>query len=129
MSEQNQVYCPVCQCMVRSLLTDFQMYWSCKHAHVDMLLFLYQYCESVNNADENYSSPVKKMLGAVSPAVQQAATRGHAEVLKQTGEVSEAAALLQSLLKQQQEEQLHHELCADYGLLLHEQGNPKVGLY
>lgn len=114
------------KCIVRISVKTLHMYWSYQPAHMDMLLFVYQHCETVNNADETYSSPVKKMLGAVPSAVQQGATRGHAEVLKQTGEASEAEALLQSLVKQQQKEQLQHELCADYGMLLHKQGNLKV---
>ena len=77
-------------------------------------------------ADEGYSSPVKKMLGPVPPAVRQAATRGHAAVLRQSGKAPEAAALLQSLVEQQDDSQLQHALCADYGSVLREQSNLQV---
>ena len=77
-------------------------------------------------ADESYSSPVKKMLGPVPEAVRQAAIQGHAAVLRQSGKAPEAAALLQSLIEQQDESQLQHALCADYGSVLREQSNLQV---
>lgn len=88
-----------------------------------------QFCKNpcpTNTADDSCSSPVKKMLGSVPPGVQQAAVRAQAQSLQQENQLAQAAALLRTLVEQQDQGQLQHEMCADYGSILRQQGKLEV---
>lgn len=117
--------------MTQAVRSNFMSYTSAALLYLCCTCFgqrqQHTYC-LFSTADANHSSPVKKMLGPVPSAVRQAAIRGHAQVLKQTGKVNEAAAMLQSVVDEQDESKMQHGLFADFGSLLQAQGNFKVGL-
>jgi len=70
---------------------------------------------------------VKQLLESVPAAIKQDAIRGQALVLKQQGDTAAAEALLADILQSEEQfAQLQYLAQADYGTLLHEQGNPKV---